>query len=124
MLGGVCGGLGEYLNVDPTLIRLLWVVFSLVYGIGILAYILAWIIVPERPEGVSRPPAAKPAPIGKLSVVVGVAFALLGAILLLFTLSVLPWSFRLIWRMMLGRFWPSLLVLIGIALIAIGLLQR
>lgn len=50
ILGGVCGGIGEYLGVDPTIVRLLWVVFSLVYGAGILAYILAWIIVPEKPR--------------------------------------------------------------------------
>ena len=44
---GVCGGIGEYLNVDPTLIRLLWVVFSLAGGAGLLCYIIAAIIMPE-----------------------------------------------------------------------------
>lgn len=46
-LCGVCGGIGEYLNTDPTLIRLLWVVFSLAGGAGLLAYIIAAIIMPE-----------------------------------------------------------------------------
>jgi len=46
MLGGVCGGLAEYLNTDPTVIRLLWVIFAFM-GAGILAYIAAWIIMPE-----------------------------------------------------------------------------
>ena len=49
ILGGVCGGIGEHFDADPTLIRLLWVfasIFSL--GAGILAYIIAWIIVPEK----------------------------------------------------------------------------
>ena len=50
MLGGVCGGIGEYLGLDPTLIRLLWVFFGLAYGAGILVYILAWIIIPENPS--------------------------------------------------------------------------
>jgi phage shock protein C len=50
ILGGVCGGLAEYLNVDPVLIRLLWVIFSLVYGVGVLAYILAWIVIPRNPK--------------------------------------------------------------------------
>jgi phage shock protein C len=50
ILGGVCGGLGEYFNVDPVLIRLLWVIFSLFYGAGILAYIIAWIIIPRNPN--------------------------------------------------------------------------
>jgi phage shock protein PspC (stress-responsive transcriptional regulator) len=47
MLGGVCGGLAEYLDSDPTIIRLLWVIFGFV-GAGFLAYFFAWIIVPER----------------------------------------------------------------------------
>ncbi len=48
MLAGVCGGIGEYLNVDPTIVRLLWVAFSLMGGAGILLYIIMAIIVPER----------------------------------------------------------------------------
>lgn len=43
---GVCGGIGEYLNLDPTLVRLVWVLFSLCGGSGILAYIVAAIIMP------------------------------------------------------------------------------
>ena len=50
ILGGVCGGLGEYLGIDPVLIRLGWVVFSLFYGAGILAYLIAWIIIPRNPK--------------------------------------------------------------------------
>lgn len=49
MLGGVCGGLGEYFDVDPTIIRLIAVVFAL-SGAGVLAYIIAWIIIPEQPS--------------------------------------------------------------------------
>ena len=50
ILGGVCGGLGEYFNVDSVIIRLLWVLFSLAYGTGILAYFIAWIIIPKNPK--------------------------------------------------------------------------
>lgn len=46
MLAGVCGGIGEYFNIDPTLVRLGWVVFSAV-GAGVLAYIVAAIIIPK-----------------------------------------------------------------------------
>ena len=45
ILGGVCGGVAEYFNVDPVLIRVLWVIFALGYGSGVLAYIIAWIII-------------------------------------------------------------------------------
>jgi phage shock protein PspC (stress-responsive transcriptional regulator) len=49
MLGGICGGLGDYLDVDPVVIRLVWVVLTLfTWGIGLLAYCIAWIIVPEE----------------------------------------------------------------------------
>ena len=44
---GVCGGIGEYFNIDPTLIRLAWVVFALMGGSGLLAYIIAAIIIPN-----------------------------------------------------------------------------
>lgn len=49
ILGGVCGGIAEYFNLDPVLVRLLWVFFACVAGTGVLAYIIAWIIIPEKP---------------------------------------------------------------------------
>ena len=48
-LAGVCGGIAEYFNIDATLVRLGWVVFSLLGGSGLLAYIIAALIMPERP---------------------------------------------------------------------------
>ena len=45
---GICGGIGEYINIDPTLVRLAWVIFSLCGGCGILAYIIAAIIIPNN----------------------------------------------------------------------------
>ncbi|HIW41718.1 MAG TPA: PspC domain-containing protein [Candidatus Mediterraneibacter vanvlietii] len=48
MLCGVCGGIGEYFNVDATLIRLLFVLFGCT-GSGIVAYIIAAIIIPDKP---------------------------------------------------------------------------
>ncbi len=50
-IAGVCGGLGEYFDVDPTLIRLIWLVLVLAAGTSVLAYIIAWIIIPEKPAG-------------------------------------------------------------------------
>ena len=46
---GVCGGIAEYFNIDSTLVRLGWVLFSLLGGSGLLAYIIAAIIMPDRP---------------------------------------------------------------------------
>ncbi|MES2436888.1 MAG: PspC domain-containing protein [Patescibacteria group bacterium] len=46
-IAGVCGGLGEYFSIDPTLVRIGWVVFTLVGGAGIIAYIILALIVPS-----------------------------------------------------------------------------
>lgn len=55
VIAGVCGGLGEYLGVDPVLIRIAWVVMVICAGTGILAYILAWIFIPKEPALGIRP---------------------------------------------------------------------
>lgn len=49
MLDGVCGGIGEYFNIDPTLVRLAWALFAAAGGAGIVAYIIAAIIIPTNP---------------------------------------------------------------------------
>jgi len=50
ILGGVCGGIAEYFNADPTIVRLIWILFALGFGMGIIFYIIAWIIVPRNPR--------------------------------------------------------------------------
>ncbi|HEY8348998.1 MAG TPA: PspC domain-containing protein [Clostridia bacterium] len=47
-IAGVCGGIGEYFGIDPTVIRLLLVLTIFLDGIGILAYFIAWIVMPRR----------------------------------------------------------------------------
>ncbi|HHT69886.1 MAG TPA: PspC domain-containing protein [Firmicutes bacterium] len=49
-LGGVCGGIAEYLGTDPTVIRLIWVLLSLLYGSGLIVYLVCWIVIPEYPS--------------------------------------------------------------------------
>ena len=48
-IAGVCGGIAEYFGIDSPLVRLGWVVFSLLGGSGLLAYLIAAIIMPDRP---------------------------------------------------------------------------
>lgn len=48
MLCGVCGGIAEYFNIDPTLARLGWILFSCLGGSGVLAYIIAAIVIPNK----------------------------------------------------------------------------
>ena len=50
ILGGVCGGIAEVYDLDPTLIRLALILFTLMGGSGLLAYILAWLIIPSESE--------------------------------------------------------------------------
>lgn len=49
-IAGVCGGIGEYFDVDPTIIRILWIVFVLCGGGGLLAYLIALIVIPNDPS--------------------------------------------------------------------------
>lgn len=65
MIAGVCGGIGEYFEIDPTVVRLVWVVVTvLTSGIGILAYLLAVLVVPEE-----APPATETPPSGAETVI-------------------------------------------------------
>ena len=51
VLGGVCGGIAQYLEVDPVVVRLMWAIGTLIsMGVGLLAYIIAWVIIPEEPK--------------------------------------------------------------------------
>jgi phage shock protein C len=50
LLFGVCGGLGEYFSVDPTVVRLLFVLAALIGGHGLLAYLIIALVVPIAPE--------------------------------------------------------------------------
>lgn len=51
-IAGVCGGIAEYFNIDPTIIRLLWVLFCACGGSGVLAYLACAFIIPEKPSDV------------------------------------------------------------------------
>jgi phage shock protein C len=80
MIGGVCAGIAHYFDIDPTIVRLLAVVLLLAGGTAIIAYIIAWIIVPEEPESANSVSAIeeKPQPqnrrefLGWILVIIGV----------------------------------------------------
>ena len=50
MLAGVCGGIAEYFNIDPTVIRIAWAILSLVGALGIMAYVICLVLMPENPS--------------------------------------------------------------------------
>ena len=51
MIGGVCVGLAEYLDIDPTIVRIVWVLMVLFAGFGILLYVILWLIMPKQQIG-------------------------------------------------------------------------
>jgi len=67
-IAGVCGGIAEYMDVDPTVVRLVWVLITFFTGVvpGLVAYLVAWLVMPEapRPAGesvnVAAPPTSAP----------------------------------------------------------------
>ena len=57
MIAGVCGGVAEYLEVDPTLVRVVWVLITLLGGAGLLLYLILWIVMPlDVPQPPGPPP--------------------------------------------------------------------
>lgn len=49
VISGVCAGLGDYLNIDPVIVRIIFIIFAFIHGLGLLVYVIMWIIVPEEP---------------------------------------------------------------------------
>lgn len=49
VIAGLCGGLGEYLDIDPVILRIIFVLITIFHGIGVIVYIIMWIIVQEEP---------------------------------------------------------------------------
>ncbi|HZP22224.1 MAG TPA: PspC domain-containing protein [Terriglobales bacterium] len=62
-IAGVCAGFAEYFDIDVTIVRVVWLIVALFGGGGVLAYVIAWIVVPEEPEYVpAQPPVTTPQP--------------------------------------------------------------
>lgn len=98
ILAGVCGGIGEYFDVDSVIIRLLWVIFTLMGGAGLIAYIIAAIIMPRNPVSSPSEDAGtvdySPGPEKKnnnrtTSLVLGAILILFGGIILI--KDFIPW---------------------------------
>jgi len=49
-VAGVCGGIADYLGIDPTLVRIIWVLFAVAGGPGVILYVIMALVVPEEPE--------------------------------------------------------------------------
>lgn len=125
MIGGVCGGLGRYVGIDSSIVRLIFVLFTLAGGAGVLIYLILWLILPM--EGTTTSAALNEAefrdragqmrdefidftrrPNPNLIKYSGIALIAVGFLLLLQALNV-PW----LWWLDEDLLWPLLLVLVG-----------
>jgi phage shock protein C len=62
-IAGVCAGFAEYFDLDVTLIRIVWVLCVVCGGVGALAYVVCWIVIPEEPLMLQAPPSAQDQPV-------------------------------------------------------------
>ena len=107
VISGVCGGIGEYFDIDPVLVRVITILLVIATGFVFLAYIIAWIIVPKRPEGEETVPVNHKYPSWR-KYMPGLILIAVGLILLVHA----HW-YWFDW----GQFWPVILVVVGLAII-------
>lgn len=132
MIAGVCGGIAEYLNVDPTLVRLGFALLTLVNGVGILLYLVMAIVTPRAPVGVS--PSEAPRVMLDLSwmgaailLVVGLGLVAFGAAWALDQIGPwfwASWSFWSIARTLARFFWSALLIVVGLVIVVAALRRK
>jgi phage shock protein C len=131
MIAGICSGLAEYFDIDPSLVRLATVLLIFPGGLSFWAYIVAWIIIPQKPLANVAPENAgsdtgpdvqpteeEPAPIrdeqDKTKYVVGIILVALGLLFLFSNFNIFAWfSFF--------KLWPIILIIIGAIILIKGL---
>ncbi len=134
MVGGVCSGLGKYLGIDPTLVRIFFVLLALASGAGVWIYLLLWVIVPREGAPEATPGQTFEAGVEEIgeraqalgtelkqgleggnpraAMIVGGALIVVGIVFLMHTLN-LPWLRWLDFDVL----WPVLLIAAGAVLI-------
>ena len=111
VLGGVCGGLGAAAGIDPVWFRLGFIFLALSSGVGLLLYLIAWIIIPEADD--SDPPASDHRT-ETGAVVFGIFLLVIGSALL--ADAIIPWFDRIVW--------PLALIGVGIGMIYFSATRR
>lgn len=131
IVAGVCGGIAEYFEIDPVLIRLIWIVLIVFGGTGVLAYLIAWIVIPHREvnredptpitEPVAETPVSKPqTPSQNMRLFWGIVLILVG---LLIVANQFWWPydfFRILVKGVFKFFIPAVLIVLGIFIILQG----
>jgi len=122
MLGGVAGGLAEYLQVDSALVRLAFAALVLAAGAGLLGYVIAWIVIPEEPVkaavfGAAAAPTPEPTPPRSGSAGSRGARLLIGAVLVVIgVFLLLDWALPDLHHYL----WPAAIIVLGLGLLAYG----
>jgi len=120
IIGGVCAGFADYLNIDVTLIRILWLVAAFLNGIGIIAYLICLIVLPVNPEHQKLPEQEKKKS-KNAGLFIGIFLVLLGFFFLAEEWWFFPFFFPpdwfWFWRFHWDIVWPILLILIGLGYI-------
>jgi len=136
MVGGVCGGLGKYLGIDPTLVRLFFVLLTLGQGFGVALYLVLWVIIPREDrattaatEETARAGAQEIAEQARtfgseireavhqrnpqqIAIIAGSVFVVIGVVFLLQNLNI-AW----LWWLNFDIVWPILLIAAGVLVI-------
>jgi phage shock protein C len=116
-IAGVAGGIGEYLEIDPAIVRLVWLLAIFFGGAGFLAYIIAWIVIPEEKNATNKNPnlQEEPAPKtgGRNELTGGLTF--LGVFLIVLGVYFLIKQF--IPFGLLNYFWPIIIIGLGVFLL-------
>lgn len=133
MLGGVCGGIAEYFNIDPVIVRLIVVALFFVGGSALLAYVIALIVIPYEPfetaVGANKEAApaaaaaqvqASQSPSDAVPLFLGIVLILIGGVFLLHNLPIFDPFYGWARHFFRHFFWPSLLIIFGIFIIARG----
>jgi len=119
VIAGVCGGIAEYFEIDSTLVRLLFILIVFLGGAGVVAYIIAWIIIPPNPEQITEQEKDISQPTSKeennRKIWGGLILIVLGLFFLL--RSFFP-------HFVMVKFWPLVLVIIGVILILQSFLHK
>lgn len=118
IIAGVAGGLGEYFDIDPTLVRVIFILLSVFHGGGVIIYLILWLIVPEEGSSVHPREHVKQSihelrdRMGSLSKVEG---SWIGWVILILGVLFLLGNFG--YDLVLWKLWPLILILIGVSLL-------
>jgi phage shock protein PspC (stress-responsive transcriptional regulator) len=115
VIAGVCGGVGEYFNIDPVVVRIVWILLSFMPGApGLLAYLICALIIPEDDGFIYQDENnGSRTNTSNTPLFIGLAFIIVGG----FMLSKIIWPQFAFKFMNFSKYWPILLIIFGIYII-------